>query len=326
MFIYGPVLALRSGRLSFFSATNPGLYISGFGHESKFQTIEKIPSAYRPKSIFVPAGENWENVEEKRCAAQINFPLIAKPDVGFRGLLVRKIATPKDLRNYLQKYPFDFIVQEFLIEPTEIGVLYYRFPGEEKGEISSLTLKEFLHVIGDGRSTVEELILAHPRALLQIERLHQYQADLLTATPKAGQKIPLGVIGNHSKGTAFINGNDLIDDDLRETFDRLTKQIEGFYYGRFDIKCESLDSLKAGRNFKIIEINGMCSEPTHIYDPGRMSYFGALLDIMKHWSIIRQISLANHRLGVPYIRPMYIIRKFRELFAYQKKIAELSQS
>lgn len=324
MFIYGPILALRSRSIAFFSAANPGLYLSGLGMESKFATIQKIPMPYRPKSILVRTEDNWETIQQQLEDADIHFPVIAKPDVGFRGLLVRKITQPAELQTYLKKYPFPFLVQEFLPHPTEVGVLYYRYPNQQKGIISSLTLKEFLHVEGDGYSTVQALVEKKPRAKLQMERLRTNHADLLQTIPPAGQRISLGVIGNHSKGTAFINGNHLIDEELIAIFDRIARQIEGFHFGRFDIKCESLESLKKRGPLKVIELNGICSEPTHIYDPSRSTYFGALRDVMKHWSIIRRVSYANHRQGVPYENPVNILKAVMRLFAYQKKIVKIS--
>ena len=323
MFIYGPILALRSRHAAFFSAANPGIYISGFGHESKYETIQKVPEAHRPKSVLAKVGASFESLTIAIEQAGIEYPLIAKPDVGFRGLLVKKIDSPQVLKDYLAQYPFDFIVQEFLRMPEEIGVLYYRFPDQKKGKISSLTRKDFLHVVGDGQLTVEELVRKKPRALLQLDRLRELKGDLLPTIPNLGERVNLGVIGNHSKGTQFINANHLIDEALCNTFDRLNHQLDGIYYGRFDIKCESLDSLKTGGLFKIIEVNGICSEPTHIYDPTRHTYWKALKDIMHHWTIIQRLSWANYRRGVPFYKPMYVINAFRRLFAYQKEIKEL---
>lgn len=323
MFVYAPILALRSRSTTFFSAANPGIYLSGFGVESKYDTIQKVPAAHRPKSVLLPAYPLWSEVEKSLEAAGINFPLIAKPDVGFRGLLVRKIDRAEELRAYLEKYSFPFLLQEFLTQPAEVGVLYYRLPEWDRGRITSLTLKEFLSVEGDGLSTVEELIERKPRAHLQLERLRHLQPETLSTIPEAGRRVPLGVVGNHSKGTLFINGKDRIDEDLVEVFERVSRQIDGFYYGRFDIKCDSLESLKTGGPFKVIELNGICSEPTHIYDPSRIGYFGALREVLKHWAIVRRVSWANHRRGVPYEKPGKVIRAFRGLFAYQKKIEEI---
>ncbi len=39
-----------------------------------------------------------------------------------------------------------------------------------------------------------------------------------------------------------------------------------FYFGRFDVRYDSLEDLRAGRNFWLIEVNGAGSESTHIWD------------------------------------------------------------
>ncbi|MEO0340407.1 MAG: hypothetical protein AAF242_14500, partial [Bacteroidota bacterium] len=98
-------------------------------------------------------------------------------------------------------------------------------------------------------------------------------------------------------------------------FDDLATGIEGFYYGRFDIKCESLEELKAGKNFKVIELNGVFAEPTHIYDQTKISYFGALKTILKHWNIVQKIGLQNKARGVkpmPLPEMLKVIKSIRD--------------
>lgn len=320
--VYGPLLALRSRHLCFFSAANPGIFTSGFGMESKYETILKIPEALRPKTVFAGAGEDFENVRKKIADAGIDYPLIAKPDIGYRGLLVRKIDHEEELKAYLNQYPINFIIQEFVKKPEEIGILYYRFPDADKGRITSITLKEFLFVTGDGHSTVLELVLQKPRAVLQLDRLRQTHANVLETIPDQGERVALGVVGNHAKGTVFLNGNQFIDARITETFDRISRQIEGVYYGRFDVKCDSLEALRRGEGLKIIEINGICSEPAHIYQPGA-SYFRALWELMRHWEILRRVSLANHKLGAPYMKLEDVVKAFRELHDYVRLIQEV---
>ena len=320
MFIYLPMLALRSRRLAFFSAANPSIYSSGLGVESKYGTIQKIPARFRPKTVLAPAGISFATIKAKIAQEEITYPLIAKPDVGYRGFLVRKIKSELELEEYLQEYPINFIIQEFIDYPEEVGVLYYRFPDETVGRVSSITLKEFLSIEGDGVSTVLELIQNKPRAILQLDRLKDTHRGILDQVPEQGQRVPLGVVGNHSKGTTFINGNHLIDEEISNTFDQISKEIDGFYYGRYDIKCHSFEDLKKGQNLKIIEINGVCSEPTHIYDPQRTTYFRAVRDILKYWTIIRKISVANHKLGAPYMGNMELVKVMINLGLYFRMI------
>lgn len=324
LYVYFPFLALRSRHLCFFTATNPGIKSGGLGVESKFETIQKLPSALRPKTVLVKGKKGVKAALNQMASNEIYFPVIAKPDIGFRGLLVKKINNEKELEDYLKKYPIDFLIQEYIHYTVEVGVLYYRLPNQKKGHISSVTLKEFLHIVGDGKSTVEDLIYDNPRALLQLDRIRDSYNHLLATIPEKGDVVSLGVVGNHSKGTRFINGNHLIDDELIATFDKIASQIRGFYYGRFDIRCQDFHSLKAGKNFKILEVNGVGSEPTHIYDPDKISYFGALKDILKHWIIVHEIGMANHQLGIPYKPLRELLKEVWAVKRYEKMIEELS--
>ena len=106
-------------------------------------------------------------------------------------------------------------------------------------------------------------------------------------------------IGNHCRGTTFYNANKLINDQLIDVFNRIAKQIEGYYYGRFDLKVPNLQDLYAGRNIKIMELNGVSSEVAHVYDPD-YKLIRAYRDIAKHMDYIYQISKENYKKGIPH--------------------------
>lgn len=325
MTIAGPLMALRAKHPCFFTAANPALHAGGVGMESKFETLNLLPPDYQPKSILARPNDPFEVIERRLLHAGITFPLIAKPDIGYRGFLVRKIDSATELEGYLRCYNIDFIIQEFLDYPEEVGIFYYRLPNERRGKVVSLTLKEFLYISGDGHSTVRELIEQKPRALLQLENVQETQPEILSQVPEFGEKVPLSVIGNHCKGTQFINGNPFIDEQLNDTIDRVSQTIDGFYYGRFDVKCQSLEALKEGRDFKIIELNGAFSEPTHIYDPSHSTYWEALTTIVKHWRLVRQIAEVNHKRGVPFMRTADMLTELRALKNYHRKIKSALQ-
>ena len=306
--------------MCYWSAVNPGIYTAGMGMESKFDTLQLLPEAFRPKSALLPAGISDEDIQKRIEEAGLTFPMILKPDLGFRGLLVKKVNSMTALTEGLKVHDINFIAQEYIDWPEEAGVLYHRLPGEPTGQITSVTTKEFLHVIGDGVSTVLELIKRKPRALLQLERIKERYPQYLDQIPEAGQRVPLGIVGNHAKGTRFINSNHLVDSNMIEVFDRISAQIDGFYYGRFDLKCTSLNSLFTGEGLKIIEVNGVCSEPTHIYDPKGGTYWSALKDLAKHWGIIYRIARINRQRGIPILTHQQTARAFLDLFAYQRKV------
>jgi len=322
--LYG-YFALRSRNLSYFTGANPAIKDGGNATESKFKTLGLIPTKYTPKSILIANYTNFKTIENELKKATLNYPLIAKPDIGYRGLLVKKINNKKELLNYLTRYQeVKIIIQEFVDFPNECGILYYRYPTKKKGTITSITLKKYLTVIGDGISSIKQL-------LNNDERNNRYlsvvkSANKLIKIPSKNKTVILSEIGNHCKGSQFINGNHLIDKDLHNFFDVLSQSIKGVYFGRFDIKFNSFEELKKGENFKIIELNGVISEPTHIYDNSKGSYFKALKSIAKHWYIVYKISKINFKnKHLSFPKSISVIKDLMKLRPYNKKIQQLSE-
>lgn len=322
---YAFYLAIRAKHTVFFSAANPAIKSSGNGTESKFDVIKLVPEKHRPKSVLILPNTNFNEVLLKIKEAAINFPLIAKPDIGFRGLLVKKINSKDELQQYLQEYPIEIIVQEFLDYKNECGVFYHRNPLQEKGWISSLTLKRFITVKGNGKSTLKALILSDDRAKLYFNLFSEIHQAQLSSIPKKNEIIKLTAIGNHSKGTQFINGNHLISKQLEQTFDALSKDVGGWFYGRVDIKYNDFEELENGTDFKVLEINGILAEPTHIYDAENYTYFKALKAIRTHWKSLFTIATTNHNsFNIPYKSARTFLNEIFELRAYTKKIRNLS--
>jgi hypothetical protein len=235
-------------------------------------------------------------VEIALAKAGIGYPLIAKPDVGERGFLVKKIEAPEGLKRHLERFPVKFIVQEFLTLPVEMTVLFHRFPAEGKFGITSVCVKEFLTVEGDGISSIRELMRQNARAAFQLERFEQEFPEILEKTPAVGERLLLEPIGNHCRGTKFLNGNHLINEDLLAAFRPICERVPGVLYGRFDLKCESLDALHRGE-FKVMELNGVFGDPAHVYDPS-FGMWRAYRDFYRHWKILFELSRAQVRRGI----------------------------
>ncbi len=307
--------AIRSRALFFFSAVNPVIETGGVLGESKINILNRLPKSSIPKTIFVKR-ENGNSIWilEQMMSNEIIFPIITKPDIGERGFLVEKIENERALLNYLQQIKVDFIVQEFIDLQEEIGVMYHRMPNASSGKVTSVCLKKTLAVQGDGISTIEELMQGYPRARLQLPRFKDSQAEFLKTIPQNGIIIELEPIGNHNRGTTFLNGNHLIDENLKVVFDNIGSKMEGIHYGRFDLKCESIELLKEGKEFKILEFNGVASEPAHIYDPD-YSRFQGYKDLYDHWKIIYEISKVQRKKG---IESMNLKEAFDSVINYYK--------
>ena len=324
---YWLYLSVKAKSFTFWDATNPMIHRSGNGTESKYETIKLIPEKYRPKTILAKKNTSFVTVKTALTEADIAFPLIAKPDIGFRGLLVSKIDNLEGLEKYLKKYPLDFIIQELITYPNEMGVLYYRMPNTDKGEITSITVKEFLTVIGDGVHNLLELITNNTRAFLYLSYIKETGIDL-NRIPQKNEEVRLLNIGNHCKGARFLNGNHLINEKLTKVLDSINAEIPDWYYGRLDVRYNSLEEFKQGLAFKILEINGVISEPTHIYDASvkTMSYFKAVRTIKGHWQIIYKIAMYNistRQLKTPSLKQA--LGEISRLKKYTKKITKLAQ-
>ncbi|MDD3721814.1 MAG: ATP-grasp domain-containing protein [Lutibacter sp.] len=323
---YAFYLALKARSFGFFSAVNPGIDGSGNGLESKYKTIQLLPPKYCPNSIFIEKRENIEEILPKILENGLKFPLIIKPDIGFRGLLVTKINDKNELSIFLKKYnSINLIVQEFVEFKNECGIFYHRIPGEKLGKITSVTLKKYLTVLGDGNSTLLSLIVNDKRAKHYLKLIIELNKDRLQLVPKNKEEVVLNVIGNHSKGTQFIDGNHLINSELEHFLNKLNAKIEGWFYGRIDVKYNNFEELLKGKNFKIIEINGIISEPTHIYDASKGSYFKALKSIKNHWKIIYIIGLKNKKLNqAKYTNFNDLIGIYYDYKKYLKKVNALN--
>jgi hypothetical protein len=287
--------------------------MGGMFGESKINILRKLPLELIPKTMFVKLPTDAERVDQILQSEKFSYPVIFKPDLGERGYKVKRISSAADIQEYLKDLKSDFLIQELVDLPMEFGIFYTRFPSEKSGKVTSVTAKEFLSVTGDGKSTLEELILAEDRAKLQWEKLKITYKDRLPEVIANGRKMELVSIGNHALGTKFLDGNYLINGQLNATFDQISKQVEGFYFGRFDLRCSSIDDLFNGR-VKIMELNGCGAEPAHIYDPAFPLWKG-LVVMLTHWKNIYLISRENHKRGTPYLsfgEGIRFYRKFKE--------------
>ena len=325
--VYGPIylywfwLCLKARSFFFFNTSNPSIRNGGFLMESKKEIYDLIPGKYYPTTIFFKKDISINKVIAAIEKEGIQFPLIGKPDIGMQGLAVKKLENWNDLDKYVSDTEVDFLVQEFVPFENEVGIFYYRYPNESKGHISGIVEKEFLAVTGDRISSIEELLQKEKRFVLQLPVLKKTYGDELKKILEKEEKYLLVPYGNHVRGAKFIDASDRIDEELIHSMDRVCQQVKGFYFGRLDIRYNTWEELKRGKNFSIIELNGAGSEPTHIYDPGHSIFF-AWKEIIRHWKILWRISRFNHRNEkIPFMKTSSGLKMFRENKKYIKLIA-----
>jgi hypothetical protein len=269
--------------------------------ESKHQILEQLKNAspWLPYSTLLACGvasQRLAEAEEFMRRHGLQFPVVLKPDAGQRGSGVAIVRSRQQLCEYLTHSSFPAILQEY-VPGEEYGVFYYRYPGSERGRVFSVTEKRMPVLRGDGKRTLEELILADDRAVCMSDFYLRKNAERTHEVPAAGESVQLVEIGTHCRGAIFLDGGDTITADLEEVIDRIAKTFDGFFFGRFDIRVPSRRDFIAGRNMKIVELNGVTSEATHIYDP-KLSLFDAYRVLFEQWRIAFEIGNLNRARGV----------------------------
>ena len=137
------------------------------------------------------------------------------------------------------------------------------------------------------------------------------------------EEIILIPFGSHTRGAKFIDVSSEVTGKLEQKIDEICTKVNGFYFGRLDVMYENLELLQEGTSFKIIEINGAKSEPTHMYDP-KHSLFFAWKEITKHWKIMAEISRKNHETGFPYLDLKEGFLALKNNLAVEKKLRKIS--
>lgn len=306
----------RARSFFFFTASNPSIENGGLLGESKKDIHAILPDDIYPRTIHFPEGTDGDRVLAALISARFSYPLIGKPDIGGRGRGVRILRNEQDVLEYARICLLDFHIQEYVDYPLEVGIFYYRFPGEETGRISGIVSKEFLRLRGNGKDDLLTLILEDRRSIMYLESLRRMHGERLLTVPAAGEEVLLSPFGNHARGSKFLDRTEWADQQFTDTIDRISKRIPDFYFGRFDIRYNSLEELKRGERFTVIELNGAGAEPTHIYDPSHSIFF-AIGEIIRHWNILEKISRINHRRGIPY--PSF--REGRKIFRKDKEVS-----
>jgi hypothetical protein len=292
IYFYWFWLSIKAKSFFFFSTSNPAIENAGFVMESKNSIYNLLPNQLYPKTILFKTNTPVLSIENLLVQNNLQFPMVAKPNIGERGNAVKKVYSIDDILKYQQQSKVDFLVQEWCAYENEIGLFYCKFPNQTNGFISGIVQKEFLTITGNGVNTIEELLQKNNRYYLQKDALKKQVPEYLNQVLLLGQKELLVPYGNHCRGTKFLDVSYRIDEQLTDAFNTICNQIPGFYFGRMDIRFENWELLKKGQNLSIIELNGAGSEPTHIYDP-KHSIFFALKEIARHLHILYKISTLN---------------------------------
>ena len=297
------ILSLRYGSASLPSSANPHITAGGLVGEGKMEyfrcmgplgqqiTAASIAFVVLPHSTTEDASIGIEK-------AHLQFPLIAKPDLGLCGFGVRRIDSPAGLAEYLAAFPSGerVVFQAYVDCEREAGIFYARSPGQSSGRIIGLALRYFPQVTGDGCSTLDTLIAADVR-LHRLTRDPLHRAEHVGGNiPAAGEVVRLATIGSTRVGGLYRDGGALITPALTAAIDAIALEMGEFHFGRFDVRYSSDEALMAGQGFTIIEVNGAGSEAIEAWDPA-MQPLAAFRRIFSKQALLFKIAAANRKRG-----------------------------
>lgn len=326
--VYSPIYpvwiwyCIKARSFFFFGASNPTIKNAGFLMEPKSEIDLLIPKKYKPVTLFFIAGTSFDKIKETVRNNNLQYPLVVKPDIGMQGKAVVKVNSDYELNYVIATFTVNFIIQPFIPYPNEVGIFYVRYPNDEHGKITGIVEKEFLSVTGDGISTIEILLYNTPRYVLQIPALKKLLGESINDILKKGENKILVPYGNHVRGSLFLDSTWKNSAQLESVIDNACKSIEGFYFGRLDIRFNSFEELAEDKNWSIIELNGAGSEPTHMYDP-KHSLFFAWKEIIRHWKMLYKVSLQNKRRGFPFLKYKEGVAMFRQNSAYVTELNKI---
>ncbi|HET8891706.1 MAG TPA: VTT domain-containing protein [Candidatus Angelobacter sp.] len=293
--------------------------IIGESKREILQQIEAVAPHQVAESELLPAGPLSVRLYLARQATEslgLDFPFVLKPDVGQRGAGFRVVRGWAEVKEYLQTVNVPVLLQRYVAQPNEAGIFYYRLPGSMNGAIFAVTDKVFPHVVGNGASTLEELIDAEPRARLIGYVYKERFGSAIHEVVPAGMPLRLVEAGNHCQGCIFRDGSNLNSPELAARIDEISSSIPGFFIGRYDVRYESVQELRSGQ-FTIIELNGAASEATSIYDE-KTSVWQAYRTLYRQWELVYRIGAMNRDGGAAGISPWAVLK---EWLSYQQTSA-----
>jgi hypothetical protein len=300
------LLSIRYRSLTLPLLANPNLPLSGMVGVGKSELLGqaqgKCKQAILPWFTHTkndqPPSEQSKQIELQFALIETEFPVVAKPDIGCRGIGVKLVHDTQQLTEVLSHYPSGakLMLQALSQYEPEAGVFYVKDPNAPSGRIISLALKYTPFVVGDGKSTLGELIEHDPRAS---QLLHLYQTrhqEMWNSVVEKDKPYKLVFSASHSKGAIFTNANHLITDELQTALNQIMAGLPEFHYGRLDVKFEDIEQLRNGQSIEIIEINSASSESLHIWDSST-PFLEAMRALMYQYQLLFQFGDTQRQRG-----------------------------
>ena len=279
------------------------------GLSSKFDSQMAFNQDY-----FMPTEliEDSLNVDEKKARIRKfidthNFPVVLKSNLGSVGKGIVKLEMDSDVDKHTPRLLGGYIIQKYTSNPYECGVFFVRVGGQAK--ITGINQKHFPTIVGNGVDSIDVLAKNHYRYSAHWNLfLQDFDTSVVLAQ---GEEKQLSFIGSHTLGCKFTDDSHLNTPELEAAMFKFFESQPGFNFGRVDVKCADQAAFQRGE-FVVIEVNGVASLPTHMFDP-KFSVWQAYRIFFEHAVYLAQAA-NDHR-----HQPM-------ELLSYSEVIAKVKEN
>jgi hypothetical protein len=315
-------LGLRHGSVTLPSSANPQITAGGLVGDTKSEYFYCMgPLARSRVADFVMLqAQGAASLPAALVAmreADLDFPVVAKPDLGWCGFGVRRINDEAALRDYLARYPRDaaLMLQQYLSEPGEAGLFYMRHPDQATGPLLGILLRHYPKVIGDGVSTIAQLVERDVRLQRTTQNVGHECSYEPNCVPAAGEIVRLSLIASTRVGGLYEDGSAHATAELTAAVEAIARDMPQFHVGRFDVRYLTLEHLRRGQ-FTIMEVNGAGSEAVHAWDP-KYSIGDVYRIVFAKQRLLFALAAANRVLGH---RPVSVFALARHYLHQQRLI------
>lgn len=213
------------------------------------------------RADFAQALGSTRTLKEAVRYAKKRYPLVVKPNSGSHGEGVYVVRSEKELSRALRA----------VFKHDRVGIVQPYVKGRDyrvvvlDGKVISAYERVPLHVIGDGRSSIAELLKRKARAFRAASRdtridtrdpriAHKLRAQRLStrSTPARGERVVLLDNANLSSGGSALDVTSAIHPSLKRMAIALTRDM-GLRMCGVDIMAADIS--KRGTRFHILEIN-----------------------------------------------------------------------
>lgn len=278
------------------------------GLGSKFDSQLAFDQRFFLPSVLIEGSLTVDQKKDQIHAfvKQHGYPVILKSNVGSVGKGIVKVSTDDDVDKHTPRLLGGYILQKFTSNPFECGVFYVRQKGKPK--ITGINKKHFPTVVGNGRDDVLALAKSHPR---YSKHWNSFLQDIdTTEVLQLGAEKRLSFIGSHTLGCKFTDDGDLHTDELEKAIFAVFETQSGFNFGRVDVKAADEEAFKRGE-FVVIEVNGVASLPTHMFDP-KYSVWQAYEIFFQHAKYLANIAAEQRSQPMVLLSYWQVLQKVKE--------------